>query len=446
MPTSSGSDASSTSSAADAVTGSTSSAGLICHNRLAVEPLKPTAVESVFVTDDDPEAGGIFAGYSGRMLAVLTLGMGAGMAGRAAIPAMLPTIITAYGITPSIAGLALSALIAGIALLQFVGGRLSDQTSRKTVLVAGVVLIAVGFAFLAVAPVFGVFLVGTAVVGIGQGLYLPATFAQISALFTARRGQAFGINSAAFTLGSAVGPGLAIAALAVDRFRLAYVPVVMVLGVVALLLHLQSQEPYVTGVPVLDVRETATRLVASAPIRRSLVTFAVVGFLWQGAVNFVPTLLQVDHGFSAGLAGMVFAALFVVGTAANLVAGNLGDRFGAPVVAFVGLAVGLFGILVLLWARADWLVALGVLTFGFGVSAFWPVMDAFVMAQLPAETAGGDFGALNTMNLAAGSLGPVYVGVVAERTSYRTAFAGFLIPFLLGLVILWRLRRDHHAG
>lgn len=400
------------------------------------------------MTDSDAPAahGHVFAGYSGRMLVVLTLGMGAGMAGRAAIPAMLPTIIDAYGITPSVAGLAISALIAGIALFQFAGGRLSDQTSRKTVLMAGVVLIALGFGALALAPAFAVFLVGAAVIGVGQGLYLPATFAQIADLFSARRGQAFGVNSAAFTLGSALGPGLAVAALAVGQFRLAYLPVVGLLVVVGILIHRLSREQYATGWPTLDTRATAIRLVRSPPIRRSLVAFAVVGFLWQGAVNFVPTLLQVDRGFSAAAAGAVFAGLFVVGTVSNLVAGNLGDRFGAPIVALGGVATGLVGLAVLVWADPTWMVIAGVLLFGFGVSAFWPVMDAYVMGRLPDDTAGGDFGAINTVNLAAGSLGPVYVGVVAERASYTAAYAGFVIPFVFGLVVLWRLRQSADTG
>ncbi|MDX1747211.1 MAG: MFS transporter, partial [Halobacteriales archaeon] len=241
------------------------------------------------------------------------------------------------------------------------------------------------------------------------------------------------------TLGSALGPALAVAALATEQFRLAFVPIVVLLSVVAVLIHRQSHEPYARGWPVVDVRATASRLVGSPPIRRSLLAFAIVGFLWQGAINFIPTMLQVDRGFSPAAAGAVFAGLFVVGTVANIVAGHLGDRFGAPVVALAGIVTGFVGLAVLVLAEATWVVIIATLSFGFGVSAFWPVMDAFVMARLPDETAGGDFGALNTVNLATGSLGPVYVGLVAERASYTTAYAGFLFPFFLGFVVLWRL-------
>lgn len=388
--------------------------------------------------DAAPDATG--GGYPERMLAVLTLGTIVGSAGRVAVPALLPTIIVTYGISPSAAGLVITALVGGIALFQFVGGRLSDYTSRKTVLVGAICLLIPGYGLLVLAPDYPAFLVGAAVVGIAQGLYIPAVFALLAGLFRTRRGRAFGINSAAFTFGSAIGPGLAVAALAVGFWQGAFLPVIALLCVVLYLIHRWGREPYVIGTAPLDVRATAVRLVRHAPVRRSLLAFAIVGFVWQGGVNFVPTLLQLERGFPPTLANAVFAGLFVVGTLVTPVAGNLGDRYGYPAVATVGLVVGLVGLGLLVAAPARALQIIGVLVFGLGVSSFWPVMDAYVMGELPEATVGGDFGALNAVNLAAGSMGPIYVGLVAERLGYGAAFAGFAVPVLGGLLVLHRLR------
>jgi MFS family permease len=233
-----------------------------------------------------------------------------------------------------------------------------------------------------------------------------------------------------------------VAALALGAWRLAFLPVALLLAVVGVLLHRWSRQRYRVESVALEFRATLRRLVASTPVRRSLVAFGLVGFVWQGGVNFVPTLLQVERGLSPSLASGAFAALFVVGAVVNPVAGGVGDRVGYPTVAAAGLLVATAGLALLVAVPTRAAAVVGVGLFGVGVSAFWPVMDAFVLGQLPDGSVGGDFGALNTANLVVGSLGPTYVGVVAERAGYVVAFAGFAVPFLAAVVVLLALRRS----
>ncbi|MFB6298712.1 MAG: MFS transporter [Halobacteriales archaeon] len=382
------------------------------------------------------------SGYAGRMLGMIALGTVLSTAGRIALPALLPTIIEAFAITPIEAGLAVTTVIGAIAVTQFPGGRLADELTRKTAIGAAYVAFLLGFLLLTASPTFPLLLVGAAIIGIGQGLYLPASFAELSALFVARRGRALGVNGASFSLGSAIGPGLAVAALAVGSWRLAFLPIAILFAGVLGLLHYWNRQPYRVGLIDLEVRATLARLTGSRPIRRSLVAFGLVGFVWQGGINFVPTLLQLEQGFSPVLASATFSALFIAGAVVNPIAGSVGDRIGYPIVGAGGLLVAVGGIIVLIGVPGRPAAALGVMLFGIGNSSFWPAMDAFVLGKLPDGSVGGDFGALNTANLVVGSLGPTYVGFVAERASYRIAFAGFTLPFLVGIGILWTLRHD----
>lgn len=375
-------------------------------------------------------------GYAGRMLAVLATGTVLNTAGRVALPSMLPTVIDAFDISPTAAGLAVTAIVAGMALTQYLGGRLSDALSRKTVLVGALAGFIVGFGLLAASPTYLVLLAGAVVVGVGQGLYLPASFAELTARFPERRGRALGINAASYSFGSALGPGLAVAALAVGVWRLAFLPVVVGFVPLLLALHLLGREPYVLGAVAVDPRPTLRRLVAIPPIRRCLLAFGLVGFVWQGGLNFVPTVLQVERGFSPAGAGAVFAGLFVAGAVAAAVSGNVGDRVGYPTVAAAGVTVALAGLVVLVAVPTRPAAVAGVLLFGVGIASFWPVMDAFIIGQLPREHVAGDFGAVNTANLLVGSLGPVYVGFVAERASYAVAFGGFVVPAVAALAVL----------
>lgn len=378
------------------------------------------------------------------MLLLLSLASLSSIAGRLILPAILPRIIDTFDITPAEAGFALTVLVASIAVSQYIGGRLSDQLTRKTVLAASLVLFIAGFAVLALASSYSLVLLGAAIAGLGNGLYLPSVFAQLSDLFVDRRGQAFGINNASYSLGSALAPGIAIAAVGVGQWRLAFVPVVLALGIALILLHRWSIEGYVVSPVHLDLRATTARLVASHPIRRSLVAFALVGFVWQSGLNFVPTYLQLERGFSEPVAGAAFAGLFLAGMLATPLAGNLGDRFGYPAVAAAGLTIGLLGLGLFVTFTGGLIVVLGVLLFGGGISSFWPVMNAYVMDRFPSGSLAGDFGALNTVNLAVGSLGPVYVGLLAERASYAVAFSSLAIPFAACIGLLaWLVRTGH---
>jgi MFS family permease len=371
------------------------------------------------------------------MLLVISFGSMSITAGRLAVPALLPTIIETYGVSPAVAGYAVTATVVAFGLSQYPGGRLSDELSHRTVLVAAAGLFSVGFAVLSLSPTFLTLLAGAAVVGVANGLYLPASLAEISARFSARRGRAFGVNAGSFQLGSAIGPGLATVALALGWWRFAFVPVVVLFAAVLVLFHRWSTDPYTLApVPTLDVRATLGRLSGSRTARRTALAFVVFGFVFQGGINFLPTFMQVSRGFSPTVASAVFAAVFLLSVVVNPAVGAAGDRVGHPRVAAAGALVGLAGLATFVTGTSVAATVAGVLAFGVGVSAFWPPMDAFVMSRLPDESAAGDFGVLNTFNLAGGSLGPVYVGVVAERAGYAAALAGLAVPILLTVVVL----------
>lgn len=377
------------------------------------------------------------SGYTGQMLFAIAFGSMSATAGRLAVPALLPTIIQTFQISAAQAGYAVTATIVAFGVAQYPGGRLSDELSRKTVLVVAAGMFLIGFAVLSISPTFILLLIGAAVIGVANGLYLPASLAEISELFTYRRGRAFGVNAASIQLGSAIGPGLVTVALAVGWWRLAFVPVVVLFGAVLIVMHLFSRDQYeFSEMPELDLRATLRRLTVSKQVRRTLLAFAVFGFTFQGAINFFPTFMQVTRDFEPVLANSVFATVFLLSMITNPLVGGLGDRFGYPLVAAGSVLIALCGLMILATFESTVATAASVLILGVGLSSFWPVMDAFIMEKLPDGSMAGDFGALNTFNLAGGSLGPVYVGYVAERAGYRLAYVGLAVPIIAVVMLL----------
>lgn len=381
----------------------------------------------------------LVTGYGGRLLLAISLGWGVIQAGRLVISPLLPAISADLGLSSTHAGVAISVLWGLYAVMQYPSGRLSDRLTRTTLLVGGLVLLCVGFLVLSTAPTYVLFLLGAAVVGIGAGLYPTPARGLVSDLFVERRGQAFGIHTASGDIGGVVAAGLATLALGLATWRAAFLPVVGVIVAVALGLHWWSREAYVLERVDLAVVTTTRRLLREPQLRWLLASYALYAFTWQAMAGFLPTYLRVSKGFSPALANTGFAALFVVGAVAKPVAGGLGDRFSRDRLSAVVLAVAATMLAVLVVASSTVVVLGAVLVFAGGLMAFPPVMQAYLMDSFPTDHMGGDLGAVRTVYIGLGALGPTYVGVTADAFDFGVAFSGLvgclLVSSLLVVVV-----------
>lgn len=377
-----------------------------------------------------------FDGGRGRMLAVLSVGVATLLAGQLVIAPALPAIIAEFDITPSQAGAGLTVMWACAALAMYPGGRSSDLLSRKTVLIAGVSVLVVGFLVAASAPTFLAFLAGLAVVGFGVGLYEPTNMALVFESFADRRGRALGIVAASYSFGSALAGALAGLAVALASWRLAFLPVVAALACVGGCVHRWSHEPYVLSRTALDPRETVGRLFDSPPLRRLLALFCLYMFIWQAAVGFLPTFLRLGKELPPALANGAFVAVFLIGLVISPTVGDLGDRFGHRRVGGSAPLVGALGLSVLVVADGPLAVGTGIVLFAVGLMSFWPVMNAYLMARLAPDSLGGDYGLSRGVFFGAGSLGPIYTGLVAQYASYEVAYAGLVCCFLASALVV----------
>ena len=376
----------------------------------------------------------LLGGYAGRLLVVTSVGWMMVQCGRLVLSPMLPSIIDELGITPFTAGVGLSVMWGLYALNQYPSGRLSDTLSRKTLLVVGLLFQIVGFGLFVVATTFSVYLLASAVVGVGTGLYPTPARALLSDHFVEKRGRAFGLHTGLGDMGGLAASGLAVVVLAVATWHLAFVPVVGVLVAVTLFLHRWSREPY-TGVHVdraavrsgaREAAETLGRLVAERQLRPLLLAYMLYSFTWQSSAGFLPTFLQEAKGFPPALASAAFAAMFVTGTLVKPASGFLGDRTHKALIAAVALLFGAASLALVVFAPSTALSLVGVVCFAVGLLAYPPVMQAYIMDSLPDASMGGDFGAIRTLYITVGSLGPTYTGYVAETADYSWAFLGLV--------------------
>lgn len=392
----------------------------------------------------DGEATGdeerLLRGPTGRLLLTASVGWAAIQAGRLVLSPMLPAVMADLRISAFEAGVAFTVMWGLYAVGQYPSGRLSDRLSRPTLLVPGLALLSVGFGALAVAPTYAFYLLGAAVVGAGAGLYPTAARALVSDLYVRRRGQAFGLHTASGDIGGAIAAGLAVATLAVASWRAAFVPVIVVLAAVLVALHAWRRQAYDVRRVDLAVRETAGRLFGNRRFAVLLAAYVLFAFTYQGTVGFLPSFLQDAKDFSTGLAGGGFAALFVVGALVKPLSGAASDRFASKAtVGVAALVVGAAALAATVAVEAPALVAASVVVFAAGLMAFPPAMQAHLMDAFPDASMGGDLGAARTVYIGLGSLGPTYVGFVAERAGYVPAFAGLVACLLVAAALVFAL-------
>lgn len=369
-------------------------------------------------------------GYAGRLLVASSVGWLVIQAGRLVLSPTLPQVKADLGITSAEAGVAFTLMWGLYAMLQYPSGRLSDALSRKTLLNGGLALVVLGFAALAAAPSYLLFLGGAAVVGLGAGLYPTAARALVSDLYTAKRGRAFGLHTASGDLGGVAAAGLAVVVLSVATWRAAFLPVVLVALAVLVSLHIWSREAYVLERTPLAVRETAGRLLGAPTFRWLLVAYSLYAFTWQATASFLPTFLQLGKGFEQAVGSAAFAVLFGVGAVVKPSAGALADRFQRRTIAVASLLLGAAALAAVVVADSPLVVTAAVVLFAAGLMAFPPVMQSYLMDAFPAESAGGDLGAMRTVYIGLGALGPTYVGTTATVASYSVAFWGLVAALL----------------
>lgn len=385
----------------------------------------------------DPETESLLTGYTGQLSLVVAIGWLATQLGRQVVPPLLPAVIDQLGITPGKAGIAITISWIAYALVHYPAGRLSDQLSRKTLLVFGLAVSVTGLIALVNALLFTVFLIGVAFLGAGAGIYYIVSRALLSDLFIEKRGQAFGLNQAAGSTGSVLAAGVAAAALAVATWQAAFLPAVIILCVVLLVVHFQSREPYIVEWVDFEFRDSGTRVFEIWEIRWIIVVYSLYTFSINGVASFLPTFLQVNKGFSPTVASGGFALIYITGILVAPLAGNLADHRNRLGIAMISLLVAVLGLVSLVAVPPSvFLMAIVVIVFATGMRAYAPTMQAYLMDVFPPEKLGGDFGFFRTIYIVAGSLGPTYVGIVAERLDYSTAFFGIAVLLVFCTLIL----------
>ncbi|MDZ7746028.1 MAG: MFS transporter [Halobacteriales archaeon] len=359
---------------------------------------------------------------------------------RYSFPALFPTFETTLSLSSSKLGIAYTAMLLLYSLVQFPSGALADALDDVRIITIGACTAALGAVTLLLPTSYPVLVGGMLLVGLGTGVHKTVAVGLLSRLYPDRTGRSLGVFDTLGTVGGIIAPPAVVLALASVGWQALFAAIcAVVIGLTVRLL---------VRVPRSDGKESTATVREQLAIRPYLDPFRDQGFLlfvgvtlcfsfaYNGVVAFLPTYL-VERGLADSTAALLYSSLFAV-SVVQVLTGGLSDRLGRLplVVGVLSLAtVSLVG-LVLVGGTVLPLTVATVLL-GVGSHGFRPVRAAYLSAAIPDEIAGGGLGLVRTLLMGVGAVAPATVGIIADATSFRIAFA--LLAGAMGLAAVFAL-------
>ncbi len=367
------------------------------------------------------------------------------LGGRFLVPAVLPQVKAAFGVSDFGAGVAITTIWVAYALMQSPGGLLVDRLGERRLLTGSLLLTAASMLVLGAAPAFLAFLVGCGAFGLATGLYGPARGTALSRTFPDNDGTAIGVTLAAGSVGSAVLPLLAGALVGTYSWRLIVGGLLVPLAVAGQLVWATVPERD-GGAASRSPRQLAGDVVRAVRVRGVAIAVGAATlmlFAFQGLSAFWVTYLVSAKALDQTTAAAAFSLLFVGGAISQVTAGGLADRFGYRVV-LLGVAALNVPLLVAV-PFVEGVVPIAALSFLLGTRlGIAPVSNAYIIAVLPDAVTGTAWGVLRTglFLLAAG--GSTVVGAMADAALFDEAFL-LLAVLTAGGAVLFALLPDREA-
>ncbi|AUX09879.1 major facilitator superfamily MFS_1 [Halalkaliarchaeum desulfuricum] len=374
-------------------------------------------------------AGRMWADGMGWILIVISVGWFLSLGTRLIYPVLIPEIALEFGIDYTSAGITLSVLWLGYALMSLPGGVLADRLGERWVLTGSLLVGILGIGLVVTAPAFGIFVVASFILGSGLGFFGTTGTTILADVYDDGATTAIGLSQVVGNVGTILLPVIAglLVAVAGWRLGLAYVLPIFVIVVVGIWVIVPRRTSPQAGSDDQSWRRTVARI-GRTFIDRTLVLIIVamssLAFVYQGLSGFLPAYLidvkALDHTLASLLFGLMFVGMMIGMIASGPVSDHIGERN-----AMIGFSImSMPPVLALPYVENLGVIIFLVVCAGL-MGGFFPVSMTYVIRFIPDDIQGSVFGVVRTLFNGIGVLGPPTVGVLAD--------AGF---FDMGILVL----------
>ncbi|MFW6437073.1 MAG: MFS transporter [Halococcoides sp.] len=358
--------------------------------------------------------------------AIVLSGLGLQMRG-----AVVPELEIEFAVEKGLLGLVGPAGTLGYVLSIAVVGAIAGRLNLVRWYAIGIAVTTLSIAGLGLAPTFLVFLAVLVVRGLGDGIIRGLDRPMLSHLFPDARGRAFGTYDLAWAVGSAAGPLVMTAAIALGDWRLAYFGLAAALvPVVAFVWRLDL--PFEEGREAILDRSALSTLFRT----KEIVAMAVAMFFHTGLEGglflWLPTFGIEAADLSQSNANLLLSAFTIAYIPGRLAATAIVERYDYSLL-LVGIELLLIPLFVVSFFVVEGLATFpAVFALGMLVSGVYPLLVAFGTDAAPEYSA-----PINAIAAVSSSISfalvPMVMGFVAERAGIRPAM---WIPLALTVGVL----------
>ena len=341
------------------------------------------------------------------------------------LPPLFPFLRDAFGVSYTELGMMMTVLYGTAAVAQVPVGFLVDRLGARTVLTVGLIMLAVGFGLVGLAPSFPVVLALAVIAGAGNCVFHPADYAILSASISPQRmGRAFSIHTFAGHLGSAAAPATMIFLAALLGWRATLVAAGLFGLVVVLALSTQWNSLHDDALPKKKGREPSSAtpgpagiaLLFSRPMILFFLFFATLSMTSTGMQAFSVSAFVALHDMPLAAASMALTVYLFCSAGGILVGGQIADRTARhELVAAIVFVLTIIISLVFAWVDLPlFALVASMVVLGVGQGIIRPARDMMLSAVAPKGSVGKAFGFVSAGIAAGSAIAPIPFGLILD--------------------------------
>lgn len=263
---------------------------------------------------------------------------------------LIPSMYDHFGLGPASAGLISTVRQASQGVSSMGGGVIVDrlQSKRGYLLSFSLIIMALGYMLIGIAPTFGVALAALALGAAAGSFWHPVGLGLLSQLFPKRRGYWVSVHRSSGSIGDAIGPLIVTALLGVVAWQSILrggLPIIVAMSIGMAVFMWRSG---LAGGPprnkshvergFVDQFKAFGTLLKKPSLSVLMLTSGVRGMADRGLIFFLPLYLTKDLGMSPLMMGFHITLLTVTSIVVGPIVGSWSDRAGRRIVIVTILA------------------------------------------------------------------------------------------------------------